>query len=69
MFHRSHLLTGILARAVTGAGVDFPKQLPQIEQQLPVADKDGWRGWGPLAGGFSSKPVSKGEAGQHFASK
>ena len=46
MFHRSHLLTGVLARAVTGAGVYFPKQLPQIEQQLPVADKDGWRGWG-----------------------
>ena len=51
MCHRSHLLTGILAKAVTGAGVYLPKHLPQIEQQLPVADREGW---GPLAGGFSS---------------
>lgn len=52
--HRSHLLTGLLARAVTGAGVYLPKHLSQIEQPLPVADKEGWRRWGPLAGGFSS---------------
>ena len=50
----SHLLTGLLARAVTGAGVCFTKHLPQIEQQLPLADEEARRGWGPLAGGLSS---------------